>query len=91
MCSQAHEASRDDVQCIVLDNLQFMMPRRGGGSSSGFEKFDLQDAVIDRFRAFATEKNVTIILVPRTIYRPAPSGSMLTLSIPNPEPDLTLR
>lgn len=56
---------RDDVQHIILDNLQFMMPRdasyKGGGS--GFQKFESQDYAIDKFRSFATEKDVNIILV----------------------------
>ena len=69
---------RDDVQHIIIDNLQFMMPRynvpglnvtgAGGSSSSGamrsnFDKFNTQDAVIDELRRFASEKNVNIILV----------------------------
>ena len=69
---------RDDVQHIIIDNLQFMMPRYnvpglnvapgpGGGSSTGmrsnFDKFNTQDAVIDELRRFATEKEVNIILV----------------------------
>jgi hypothetical protein len=39
---------------------QFMMPRLGVSGGS-FQKFDMQDAVIDRFRSFATEKNVNFI------------------------------
>lgn len=68
---------RDDVQHIIIDNLQFMMPRAsipGITSPSGtstyssrqmtnFDKFAQQDAVIDEFRRFATEKQVNIILV----------------------------
>ena len=49
----------------ILDNLQFMLPRSMGGKMfrSGFEKFDLQDIAIEKFRKFATEKKVNIILV----------------------------
>ena len=64
---------RDDVQHIIIDNLQFMIPRQGGARSGGggggrssgsnFDKFNAQDLVLDEFRKFATEKNVNIILV----------------------------
>ena len=51
----------DDVQQIIIDNLQFMMPmspRGFFGSKSGFEKFEHQDEIIHHLRKFATEKNV---------------------------------
>lgn len=51
----------DDVQQIIIDNLQFMMPvspRGLFGSKNGFEKFDHQDEIIHLLRKFATEKNV---------------------------------
>ena len=56
---------RDDVKHIILDNLQFMLPRSDGGKMfrSGFEKFDIQDIAIEKFRKFATEKKVNVILV----------------------------
>ena len=56
---------RDDVRHIILDNLQFMMPRDSSyrSSKSGFEKFESQDYAIDQFRQFATEHDVNIILV----------------------------
>lgn len=70
---------RDDVQHIIIDNLQFMMPRAiipgitspngatpapgGFRPASNFDRFTSQDAVIDEFRRFATEKKVNIILV----------------------------
>lgn len=56
---------REDVDHIILDNLQFMMPREHRLRPSGgeFSKFAIQDHAIDKFRAFATEKNVNIILV----------------------------
>jgi len=48
-----------DVAHIVIDNLQFMI----SGQATGFAKFDLQDAIISRFRTFATDKNVHISIV----------------------------
>lgn len=60
---------RDDVQHVIIDNLQFMMPDTplpaigmGGktSSSSAFEKFDYMDSVVNRLRKFATEKDVRI-------------------------------
>lgn len=73
---------RDDVRHIIIDNLQFMMPRsvipgitsptgaaanhnqnQGFRPASSFDRFTSQDAVIDEFRRFATEKRVNIILV----------------------------
>jgi hypothetical protein len=75
-----HAVYRDDIQHIIIDNLQFMMPKtqRGSGGSGGgstssssggsggispganpfYEKMDFQDTVVDKLRAFATEKNV---------------------------------
>lgn len=57
---------RDDTQVIILDNLQFLMPRVVANSRrppTGFERFEYQDVAIDKFRKFASEKNVNIILV----------------------------
>lgn len=55
----------DDVQQIIIDNLQFMMPVMSSTSSSGlkqgFEKFDYQDYVIYQLRKFATERNVRFL------------------------------
>lgn len=51
----------DDVQHIILDNLQFLMPR--STTRRGIEKIDAQDEVIDKFRKFASEKNVNITIV----------------------------
>lgn len=48
-----------DVQHILLDNLQFMM----SGQGRGFDKFERQDAALDKFRRFATQKNVHLTLV----------------------------
>lgn len=52
---------KDDTHHIIIDNLQFLMPRINAKNS--FEKFEYQDIVIEKFRKFATEKNVNIILV----------------------------
>lgn len=54
---------RDDVEHIIIDNLQFMMPRREAGVNMAMSKFDMQDIVVDRLRKLATEKNVNVILV----------------------------
>ena len=47
---------KDDIQHIIIDNLQFLLPRVP--AKSAFEKFEFQDSVVDEFRRFATEKNV---------------------------------
>jgi twinkle protein len=54
-----------DVEHIILDNLQFMISRNQARSS--FDKFDYQDMAIEKFRKFATEKNVhvTVVVHPR--------------------------
>lgn len=51
-----------DVQHIILDNMQFMMSRNTRGFSN-FDKFDMQDIAIEKFRRFATEHNVHVTLV----------------------------
>lgn len=48
-----------DVQHILLDNVQFMM----AGQGRGFDKFERQDAALDKFRRFASQKNVHLTLV----------------------------
>eukprot|EP00808_Paulinella_micropora_P023520 g12676.t1 len=48
-----------DVQHIVLDNLQFML----SGQTKGYDKFEIQDQAISKFRNFATDHNVHITLV----------------------------
>jgi twinkle protein len=55
-----------DVQHIILDNLQFMMTA-AAGNSRGFERFDAQERALDKFRHFASNKNVhlTIVIHPR--------------------------
>jgi twinkle protein len=52
----------DDVEHIILDNMQFMISRRNLKNTS-FDKFDVQDEAVEKFRQFATEKNVHITLV----------------------------
>ncbi len=46
-----------DINHIILDNLQFMMPRTEGRSD--FAKFDNQDLVIEKLRKYCTEKQVS--------------------------------
>lgn len=48
-----------DVKFFLLDNLQFLL----AGQGKGFEKFDIQDGAIDKFRQFATNRNVKVTLV----------------------------
>jgi twinkle protein len=47
---------------LVLDNLQFMISRESSGSGK-FDKFDAQDIAIEKFRKFATDRNVHVTLV----------------------------
>lgn len=56
-----YTVEKDDVQHIIIDNLQFLMPRIG--AKTAFEKFDYQDLIVEKFRKFCSEKNVNIILV----------------------------
>lgn len=51
----------NDVEHIILDNMQFMVSRKDRKGS--FDKFDVQDIAIEKFRRFATERNVHITLV----------------------------
>ncbi|KAL7553107.1 hypothetical protein ACHAWF_016365 [Thalassiosira exigua] len=54
-----------DVEHIILDNMQFMISRQAAGKRSGssFDKFDMQDIAIEKFRKFATDYNVHVTLV----------------------------
>lgn len=53
-----------DVEHIILDNMQFMISRQANkGKSSSYDKFDMQDIAIEKFRKFATEYNVHVTLV----------------------------
>jgi twinkle protein len=47
---------QNDIQHIILDNLQFMMPR--SASKNDFAKYDNQDLIIEKLRKFCTEKQV---------------------------------
>ena len=51
----------NDCQHIILDNMQFMISRKLINSS--WDKFDVQDAAIEKFRKFATDRNVHVTLV----------------------------
>ena len=48
-----------DIAHIVIDNLQFLL----SGQGKGFERFDIQDALISKLRHFSIDKNVHITLV----------------------------
>ena len=59
-----------DVEHIILDNLQFMLTRdyKSSRSYAGYyDKFDMQDIALEKFRKFATDRNVhvTIVVHPR--------------------------
>jgi twinkle protein len=66
--------NKDDIQYIIIDNLQFLMPRiykphnttpthSTTANSALFDRLELQDYIIDKLRHFATEKNITIFVV----------------------------
>jgi len=63
-----------DVEHIVLDNLQFMM----SGQGRGFDKFELQERALEKFRRFATNKNVHLTLVIHP--RKEPENAKLSMS-----------
>lgn len=52
-----------DVEHIILDNMQFMISRQTIGKGSSYDKFDMQDIAIEKFRKFATDYNVHVTLV----------------------------
>lgn len=52
-----------DVEHIILDNMQFMISRQAVGKGSSYDKFDLQDIAVEKFRKFATDYNVHVTLV----------------------------
>lgn len=52
----------NDTEHIILDNMQFMISR-GKTKGGSWEKFDVQDVAIEKFRKFATEHNVHVTLV----------------------------
>lgn len=51
----------NDVEHIILDNMQFMVSRKE--MTRSYDKFDVQDVAIEKFRQFATDRNVHITLV----------------------------
>lgn len=65
-----------DVEHIILDNMQFMISRQSVGKGSSFDKFDMQDIAVEKFRKFATDYNVHVTLVvhPRKEAEGAPLG-----------------
>jgi twinkle protein len=50
-----------DVEHVILDNMQFMITRKTQNTS--YDKFDTQDMALEKFRKFATEKNIHVTLV----------------------------
>mmetsp|Transcript_54479 Transcript_54479/g.108145 ORF Transcript_54479/g.108145 Transcript_54479/m.108145 type:complete len:767 (+) Transcript_54479:17-2317(+) len=53
-----------DVEYVIIDNLQFMLGAKGRSLGGGsFDKYDVQDFAVERFRRFATDKNVHVTLV----------------------------
>ena len=54
----------NDVEHILLDNMQFMISRNiNSGRPNSFDKFEVQDIAIEKFRKFATEHNIHLTLV----------------------------
>lgn len=51
-----------DIEHVVIDNLQFMLSDHST-ARRGFDRLDLQDAAIAKFRQFATTHNVHVTLV----------------------------
>lgn len=52
-----------DVEHIILDNMQFMISRQTIVKGSSYDKFDMQDIAVEKFRKFATDYNVHVTLV----------------------------
>ena len=52
-----------DTQHFILDNMQFMISRNSHSNFRSFDKFDVQDMAVEKFRKFATEQNVHVTLV----------------------------
>jgi twinkle protein len=44
----------NDVEHIILDNMQFMVSLKSLPGKSSFDKFDVQDVAVEKFRKFAT-------------------------------------
>mmetsp|Transcript_18316 Transcript_18316/g.27129 ORF Transcript_18316/g.27129 Transcript_18316/m.27129 type:complete len:713 (+) Transcript_18316:72-2210(+) len=53
-----YAVTANNVKHVIIDNLQFML-----SPQPSFNKFDMQDNAIAKFRRFATERNVHLILV----------------------------
>ena len=51
-----------DVEHVILDNMQFMISRKENSRGS-YDKFETQDMAVEKFRKFATEKNIHVTLV----------------------------
>ena len=66
-----------DVEHIILDNMQFMLSRNQKASSM-FDKFDMQDLAVEKFRKFSTERNIHITLIIHP--RKEDEGSKLSIS-----------
>jgi len=54
-----YAAYAHDVEHVVLDNLQFML----SGQGRGYDRFDMQDRSIEKFRRFSTRHNIHVTLV----------------------------
>ena len=67
-----------DVEHIILDNMQFMISRQNTPKGSSYDKFDMQDVAIEKFRKFATQHNVHVTLVVHP--RKEQEGSKLGIS-----------
>ncbi len=52
-----------DAEHIILDNMQYMISRQTIGKGSPYDKFDMQDIAIEKFRKFATDYKVHVTLV----------------------------
>jgi twinkle protein len=50
-----------DVEHVILDDMQFMINRKQ--NSKSYDKFETQDMAVEKFRKFATEKNIHVTLV----------------------------
>ena len=56
-----HAVYRDDISHVIIDNLQFMTPRSSDSynhNNSLYNRLENQDILIDKFRKFASDKNV---------------------------------
>lgn len=72
-----YAAYAHDVRHVILDNLQFMMSG-ATGSARGWDRFEVQERALDRFRAFATKHDVHVTLVVHP--RKEPEDEPLSLS-----------